>query len=104
MNPLETINLHDIECVTIWVQWPTMHRDSTGYGYNFLNTFLEQLLQVNPLKTINLHDIERIQVLYDDGRAVLLHLRSRVIQLLLRDAAPFVQAIQKNLKVSLPSD
>jgi hypothetical protein len=59
---------------------------------------------VNSLKTINLHDIERIQVLYDDGRAVLLHLRSRVIQLLLRDAAPFVQAIQKNLKVSLSSD
>ena len=55
--------------------------------------------QVNPLKTINLADIERIQVLYDDGRAVLLHLKSRVVQLLLRDAAPFVQAIQKNLKV-----
>eukprot|EP00271_Cylindrocystis_brebissonii_P009775 TRINITY_DN2501_c0_g1_i2.p1 TRINITY_DN2501_c0_g1~~TRINITY_DN2501_c0_g1_i2.p1 ORF type:complete len:1658 (+),score=386.93 TRINITY_DN2501_c0_g1_i2:98-5071(+) len=54
------------------------------------------------MKKINLHDILKMETLGDDGRLILLHLKSRIWRLsLTKDALQFALAIQRNMKTYL---
>eukprot|EP00850_Spirogloea_muscicola_P002088 SM000008S22177 [mRNA] locus=s8:226750:241282:- [translate_table: standard] len=57
----------------------------------------------NP-KKINLQDILQVEILGDDGRIVLLHFKSRVLRLSLRDSLAFALAVQRNMKLYLNRD
>lgn len=59
---------------------------------------------VNPAKQINFQDIIKMQMLADDEHVLLLHFKSRIMRLSLKDSLPFLQAIQKNMKTNLNKD
>eukprot|EP00897_Mesotaenium_endlicherianum_P010025 jgi/Mesen1/9050/ME000057S08477 len=62
-------------------------------------------LQASNTKQINLQDILRMETIGDDGRVVLLHMKSRTMRLSLgKDSLQFALAVQRNMKTYLNRD